>query len=83
MNEVSQKQKAEALACVPSITIEDMLTEIPGVSHVLVRMSFLFGATSSRYYSDMDSALDGSYSHLRRTVYSMCRRVEGEDRSYG
>lgn len=72
----------DALMCVPLMKIEDIPTEVPGVSHVLVRMSFLFGATSSRYYADMDAAINGSYSHLRITVYDTCHIIERERGQY-
>jgi len=75
---VSYDQKVDALKCVPSIVIDKISTSLPGVSNLNVRMSFLFGSTSSRYYDDMNSAVDGSYSHLRTTVYEVCHIVERE-----
>jgi hypothetical protein len=78
----SLEQKTEALKCVPSMEIHEVLPEIasaPGVAHVQVYMSFLFGSTSSRYYYDMEEAIDGSYSHLRLTVYDVCRMIEMEN----
>lgn len=78
---LSLEEKTEALKCVPSMEIIELTPEIasmPGVAHVQVYMSFLFGATSSRYYYSMEEAVDGSYSHLRITVYDVCRMVEIE-----
>jgi len=63
------------------MVIEEIPPEIaaaPGVAHVQVCMSFLFGATSSRYYYSMEEAIDGSYSYLRITVYDVCRMIEIE-----
>lgn len=64
------------------MVIEEIPPEIaaaPGVAHVQVFMSFLFGTTSSRYYYDMEEAVNGSYSHLRITVYDVCRMIEIEN----